>query len=80
MLADLIQDVIQKFELEATRKGIELRAEMPMEAPLVIGDIGLIERVLRNLIDNSLHFTPAGGSNWLTQASPPPSMRYRSRQ
>jgi len=61
MLEDLVQDVIQQFELEATRKGIELRADMPVELPLVAGDIGLIERVLRNLIDNSLRHTPAGG-------------------
>ena len=35
---------------------------MPEYLPLVVADIGLIERVLRNLINNSLQHTPAGGA------------------
>jgi signal transduction histidine kinase len=62
VLADLVQDVIQQFELAAEGKGITLDAQLPQEAPLVFGDIGLIERALRNLIENSLRFTPAGGA------------------
>jgi two-component system, OmpR family, sensor kinase len=62
VLADLVQDVVQQFELTAAGKGITLDAQLPQEAPLVYGDIGLIERALRNLIENSLRFTPGGGA------------------
>ena len=62
VLADLAQDVVQEFELAATGKGIALDAQLPQDAALVHGDIGLIERALRNLIENSLRFTPAGGA------------------
>jgi two-component system, OmpR family, sensor kinase len=62
VLADLVQDVVQQFELTAAGKGITLDAHLPQDAPLVFGDIGLIERALRNLIENSLRFTPAGGA------------------
>lgn len=62
VLADLAQDVVQQFELAAAEKSITLDAQLPQEAPLVFGDIGLIERALRNLIENSLRFTPGGGA------------------
>ncbi|MDH3376661.1 MAG: HAMP domain-containing histidine kinase [Gammaproteobacteria bacterium] len=53
-LRDLIQDVIQKFRLRADNGKIQLSADMPTDIPLVLGDIGLIERVLENLIANAL--------------------------
>ncbi|HKA39404.1 MAG TPA: ATP-binding protein [Burkholderiales bacterium] len=62
VLSDLVQDVVQQFELTATGKQIALDAQLPQDVPLVFGDIGLIERALRNLIENSLRFTPAGGA------------------
>jgi len=53
-LAELVQDVAQKFELAARERGIELHADIAHEPPLVYADIGLIERVLNNLIENAL--------------------------
>ena len=61
-LAELLQDVTQEFELEAQRKGIALDVQAPAEAALVHADIGLIQRVLENLLRNALKYTPAGGS------------------
>ena len=61
VLPDLVQDVIQQFDLAAADKRIALAADLPQDMPLVFGDIGLIERALRNLIENSLRFTQAGG-------------------
>ena len=62
VLPDLVQDVVQQFELAAANRRVTLAAHLPLEMPLVFGDIGLIERALRNLIENSLRFTPEGGA------------------
>jgi signal transduction histidine kinase len=61
-LGELLQDVTQEFELEAQRKDVALSAEAPSGATLVHADIGLIQRVLENLLRNALKYTPAGGS------------------
>jgi len=61
-ISELIQDVVQKFELSAGRRGIRLEAVLAEQQVDVNADIGMIERVLDNLIENALRHTPAGGS------------------
>jgi len=61
-LMDLVQDVFQKFELPAEARHIQLRAAIPPRLPNVCADLGMIERVLTNLLDNAIRHTPAGGS------------------
>jgi len=60
-LAELAQDIVQKFELSASEKNISLSANLSQDTPFVMADICLIERVLENLIENALRHTPAGG-------------------
>jgi signal transduction histidine kinase len=60
--ADLAQDVVLKLAPEAERAGVSFAMDLSQEPPQVSGDIGMIERVLTNLIENALHFTPRGGS------------------
>ncbi|NYE59352.1 signal transduction histidine kinase [Duganella sp. 1224] len=65
-LSDLIQDVFQKFELQAAERQVRLMATLPHPAPMVRADLGMIERVLTNLFDNAIRHTPAGGEVEIT--------------
>ena len=60
-LPELAHDVVRKFQLSAAAKQVQLGIEAPADLPLVWADLGLIERVLDNLIGNALQHTPAGG-------------------
>lgn len=60
-LVDLVQDVFQKFELTAQSRGVALHARIPPRVPVVSADLGMIERVLTNLLDNALRHTPPHG-------------------
>ena len=60
-LGELAQDIFQKYELLAKERNIELQLDLPQDLPLVFADLGLVERVIQNLMDNALKFTPAGG-------------------
>jgi signal transduction histidine kinase len=59
---ELVQDVVLKLRPRAEAAGVRLAAELPAELPPAHGELGLIERLLTNLIENALRFTPAGGT------------------
>ncbi len=59
--AELIQDIVLKFQPQAEAKEISLITKMPKSVPMVIGDIAMIDRVISNLIDNALRYTQKGG-------------------
>ena len=60
-LAELTYDVSHKFHLRADEQQISLDIEVDETIPYVNADVGMIERVLDNLIDNSFKHTPKGG-------------------
>jgi signal transduction histidine kinase len=62
MLAELVQDVLLKFQLASQRSGVTLDADFPKDLPFVSADIKLIERVLDNLVENALRHTASGGT------------------
>lgn len=59
-LPELVQDVMQKFELAAEARGQRLSTEFPRDLPSVRADLGMIERVLTNLLDNAIRHSPPG--------------------
>jgi signal transduction histidine kinase len=60
-LCELGQDVLQRFELLAASRRVELKGVLSPTLPMVAADIRLIERVLVNLIENAVRHTPEGG-------------------
>jgi signal transduction histidine kinase len=61
-MGELIQDVVQKFQLNAKEKQVNIITNIGQEFTFVNADIGLVERTLENLIENALRHTPQGGS------------------
>jgi signal transduction histidine kinase len=61
-LAELLHDIVHEYDLDAQKRGIKLAIEAPNDPSIVYADIGLVQRVLENLIRNALKFTPDGGS------------------
>jgi signal transduction histidine kinase len=61
-IAELAQDIQQKNLIIAEPKKIDLSLEFDFDLPLVYADIGMMEKVLQNLLDNAIKFTPDGGN------------------
>jgi len=70
-LSDLVSDVGQKFEEGARSAGLALTVELPPTNVQVSIDVGLIERVLENLISNAIRHTPSGGRVTIAVRSEP---------
>jgi len=60
-ISELAQDVAAKYQILAEEKGIKIHLEEKENLPLVFADVGLVERVIQNLMDNALNYTPKGG-------------------
>jgi len=60
-LAELLHDIAHEYKLDAQQRNIKMEISVPDESTTVFADIGLVQRVIENLIRNSLKFTPAGG-------------------
>ncbi|MCG8028921.1 MAG: HAMP domain-containing histidine kinase [Candidatus Thiodiazotropha taylori] len=61
-LAELVQDVIQKFQLPAQQHQVEVKWHLPQSPPQVKADFAMTERVLDNLIGNAIDHCESGGS------------------
>ncbi len=62
-LGPLLHDLVQRNTILA-RKGVKIDTEIPFSLPLV-ADREKIERVLVNLLDNALKYTPENGHIWV---------------
>ena len=71
---ELVQDIAQEFQLQAEKKNITLSLNLDTNSAFTIGDIGLIQRVLENLVRNAIRFTPVGGEVTLSISERPQSV------
>lgn len=59
-LKSTISSVLKMFEVQAQRKGIELRASMPISDSVITADPHRLSQIIINLIANALKFTDKG--------------------
>lgn len=65
-IAELVQDVHQKNLILAEEKKITLKTKFPYDLPMAFADIGMMERVIQNLLENAIKFTPENGEIEIT--------------
>ncbi len=68
-IAELLYDLKEKFALRAQNKNIAIKVELEDEKIQITTDIGKLERVLTNLIENAIRHTPQQGSICLKLAN-----------
>ncbi len=73
-LPELVQDIAQEFQLELDNKNIGLAIDLDTDSAMTLGDIGLIQRVLENLVRNAVRFTPDGGEVTISISERPKSV------
>ena len=65
-LTDLVSDTLEAFSVRAERQEVRLHGETLAGVPNLEFDATYVGRVLANLVENALHYTPPGGEVVLT--------------
>jgi signal transduction histidine kinase len=59
---DLVSDTLEAFHEQAERRTVQLHGQVEANLPPVAIDTRQVARVLANLVQNALRYTPAGGA------------------
>ncbi len=59
-VATLVDESIKPFAIQAARKKVTVKSEVPFDA-YVMGDKDMLKSVVRNLVSNAIKFTQEGG-------------------
>lgn len=76
-IQELIYDSSLKYELLAETKSIQIKSSICPDLPPVKADIYLMDRVIQNLLDNAVKYTPADGEIELEACSVPQGVMVR---
>ena len=68
-LADMVSDTLESFSARAEQQRVKLRGEALAGLPSLEFDASYVGRVLTNLVDNALRYTPPGGEIVLTTSA-----------
>lgn len=60
-LADVALEAVNELAVRAREKGVALETVIPPDLPFVLGSPKRLQRLLLNLLDNGIKFTPPGG-------------------
>lgn len=58
----IVQDAYEIFDAVASEKGITLSCKLPPEDVKLVAHTYRLQRIVGNLLDNAIKFTPAGGT------------------
>lgn len=65
----MAREAIERMEQLASEKGVALKVDLPDNLPAVWADARQVSRVLVNLINNAITFTPPGGTVTMTMSA-----------
>ncbi len=78
-IQELIYDSSLKYELLAETKSIQIKSSICPDLPPVNADLFLMDRVIQNLLDNAVKYTPSEGEIELEACSVPQGVMVRVR-
>jgi two-component system phosphate regulon sensor histidine kinase PhoR len=65
-VAELVDKVAAGFVLQAEQRNLSISVEVEPDLPRLVADRGLMQTVLKNLVDNAIKFGHPGGHVWIT--------------
>jgi signal transduction histidine kinase len=66
-IAEVVQDILPKYEVACAEKNLILEANISSDIPYIYADLQWMDRILQNLLDNAIRYNHEGGKiifNW----------------